>query len=571
MGVPRLFPYICSNFKRAIRRIQQGRDNHAQVVDNLYLDANGLLHPAAQQVWNYGSGKKRMDDYKHLSPERRRVKTYEVFFNMIKNVTEIIVPRKTLFIAIDGPAPLAKQAQQRQRRFVAMMDQALSGISEFSSNEMTPGTLFMLEMTKYLHYAIRKEMQQGGLWYGIDVIFSPPTVPGEGEHLCLDHIRSNPSISKESHCVYGLDGDLIMLTLAAHTQNMFLFREDQYNPGYYDLVDMSMIRRELPRLLFEEAGVKNGVRSLDDVTDDFVLLGFFVGNDFLPKLQMFLYLEDGLELMLATYGKLSSSGTKNQLVRKGEIHHESFTRFVEELARRETIYILAQNSKVLPDPRFKNVTLANHVSVVNGVEKLDFAEYRLAYYEKAGIERGDDESIEKMCRDYLRTITWIFKYYIKGLPSWTHYYPWHYPPLMTDLATFMADAQSTLYHFEKGNPSLPFVQLLSILPPSSAHLLPPPLRCLFKDKTLVNSGFYPEKFDIDLEGKTKEHMGVALLSFVDVEVIKEVYTPAAAKLKNRYVRNSITRNELFRGGGDESTYVSDYGVIKHNSVKKSYL
>lgn len=585
MGVPRLYPWLCSNFKRSIRRIQQGRDVKAQVVDNLYLDANGLLHPAAQQVWNYGTNKRRMDPYSHLSPEKRRVKTYEVFFNMIKNITEIIVPRKVLFIAIDGPAPLAKQAQQRQRRFVAMMDQNLADMPEFSSNEMTPGTLFMLEMTKYMHYAIRKEMQPRGLWYGIDVIFSPPTVPGEGEHLCLDHIRSNPNVATESHCIYGLDGDLIMLTLAAHTGNMFLFREDQYNPGFYDLVDMGMIRRELPRLLFEETGIKNGSRTLDDVTDDFVLLGFFVGNDFLPKLQMFLYLEDGLELMLATYGKLSASGAKNLLVRNGEIDHSSFTRFVEELARREVIYITAQNSKDLVDPRFKNVTLANCITVVNGADRLDFTKYRLAYYQKAGIENIegniDEEKIKVMCRDYLRTITWVFKYYIKGLPSWTHYYPWHYPPLMTDLAAFMVDitfdrsstAIKELYTFKKGEPSVPFVQLLSILPPSSAHLLPPPLRHLFSDRRLVDAGFYPEKFEIDLEGKTKEHMGVALLSFVDVDLIKKVYAPAAAKLKNRYVRNGVSRNELFRDDpkGEEKAYISDYGNIKHNTIRKTYL
>ncbi len=581
MGVPRLAPWIFARFKNAIRRIQQGRDYRALKVDNFYLDANGLLHPSAQRVWNYGTNKKRLDDYAHLTPEKRRVKTYEVFFNSIKDLTRIIVPDKLLYIAIDGPAPLAKQAQQRQRRFVAMMDQVLGTKPEFSSNEMTPGTLFMFEMTKYLHLAIRKEMQPGGLWHNIEVIFSPPTVCGEGEHKCLQYIRDNPNAQTESHCIYGLDGDLIMLTLSAHVPNMFLFREDQYTPGFYDLLDMGLIRKDLAGAIGESEGVKRKIRTLDDITDDFVLLGFFVGNDFLPKLQMFLYLEDGLELMIATYAKMSSSGTKNLLTGNRKIDHASFTRFIEELARREQIYILDQNSKILPDPRFKNVTLATYVKVdpKTNVSKLDFAGYRVAYYKKAGIDASDERSggVDKMCKDYIRTIAWVFEYYVSGLPSWTHFYPWHYPPLMTDLAAVMGNLSAGdlkgLYTFKLGEPSLPFVQLLSVLPPTSADLLPVPLRGLFKHPTLVKAGFYPKTFQIDLEGKTKEHMGVALLPFVDVDVVKKVYAGAASKMNGRYARNENTRAEKFWYDSTivGTTYTSDYGVIKGNLVRKMFL
>ena len=65
--------------------------------------------------------------------------------------------------------------------------------------------------------------------------------PGEGEHKIFEFIRNNKSaeFSQETHVVYGLDADLIMLTLnhLYVSQNMTLFRE---TPHFISKIDSSL-------------------------------------------------------------------------------------------------------------------------------------------------------------------------------------------------------------------------------------------------------------------------------------------------------------------------------------------
>ena len=591
MGVPQLFPFMRKLFAEMFRNFQGGEGLFE--VEHLYLDANPLLHGANQIVHNYGSVNRKIDPYKDYTPEQKQTKVFEMFFDSILFLSKMVVPTKTLYIAIDGPAPLAKQAQQRQRRFVA----AKTRKDGFDSNSITPGTLFMFEMTKYIHTAIRKEANRtASQWSKIDVIFSPPTVAAEGEHKVLSYIRekmSDPVFFGERHCMFGPDGDLLMLTLAAHLPRIYLIREDIMTPGYYDMIDMGGIRKKLPQELGQNVGFVKGLRSLDDVSNDFILVGFFVGNDFLPKIQMFLYLRDGLNMMIDIYARVSEGGVKNHLTESNKLSEESskssrqartnskishtgFTRFIKEVAKDENRYIFNQSKIEPPEPMFENKTLLKNIISSGTFKRLDMQSYRTDYYAKAGVDAVDDQEVRQICLDYLKSMAWVFEYYISGLPSWTYFYRWHYAPLLQDVVKVMESMTDKemefVYVFKtKGVPSLPFVQLISVLPPASAGLLPRPFRPLFeKDSPLAE--YYPTDFEIDYEGKTKEHMGVVLLPFADNAKVLKRYQPIADRLVNRYVRNSVGRPELFRYDPKyQASYTSDYGDIDTLHVRKTLL
>lgn len=116
MGVPGLFTWLQSISPQSVVDVQQGEDLSRE-VDYLYIDGNGCLHETTQFIHNYGSHKRVIDPYGSLTLEEKNMKVYEIFFRSIVDLTKILKPKKVLYIAIDGPAPLAKQNQQRQRRY----------------------------------------------------------------------------------------------------------------------------------------------------------------------------------------------------------------------------------------------------------------------------------------------------------------------------------------------------------------------------------------------------------------------------------------------------------------------
>ena len=561
MGVPRLFPWICQTFPEA--KLSFFKGEWSTSVDWAYLDASGILHSANQRIHHYGSNVTPIDMYAKYTPEEKQIASFELIFDTMVFITTIVRPKKGLYIAIDGPAPRGKQAQQRQRRATASHDRP----EGFDSNCLSPGTEYMFELTKYLHFHIRRRMETDAAWRKLDVVFSPPSVPGEGEHSCLNFMRRLPDAEKLTHCIYGPDGDLIMLTLSIHLPHIFLLREDQYNPDHYDYVDMGFVRKSLPKVV--------AARGLDDVSNDFILAGFFVGNDFLPKIQMFMFLEDGLELMINTYSRLYRS---HKLTLNNQICHPGFTRFIEELSRREKMYLEDQLSKPVPDARFTNHTLLKHSKqdAKTGKYSVSMKDYRRDYYAKSGIDSSDEAAVTAQCIDYLRSIAWVFHYYVSGLPSWTYCYEWHYAPLMTDLWETMKALEvedlASIYTFttdDMGAPNLPFVHLLTVLPRPSESLLPEEFRSILTSEKseLRTRGYLPDTLEIDYEGKTKEHMAVIKLPFVNVGVVKKAYDKIQQKAK--YGRNQVGKEETFRYDPSyNASYVSDYGKLELMHIRK---
>jgi len=589
MGIPGLTPWIAGAFdrKQALYYFLKGERTFR--VHNVYIDASGPLHEAAQKEFQYGAFKSDKFDYRGY--EQRELETFSTFFDYILAVLEIVQPEKVLYMAIDGPPPRMKRNQQRSRRFIAAEERKrrLEAGEKvlFDSNAITPGTMFMAQFTRYAQTAIRRWLNNIPKYRHLKVIFSPASCPGEGEHKIMDYIRKEGK-RNESHCMYGPDADLIMLCLATHFPKMFLLKKDirsaatEENAFIY--MDVGKMGRELPGVLgLWQDRTNNPLqysskRTYREVEDDFIFQGFFVGNDFLPRIQMFHHLHDGMKQMIKVYAKTSNESRINFLTIQGKINIQGFKAFVNELAKHEQAFLVEQiitvdERKQPPSEEYVNVTLQRNVNKVT--HTMNFENYRKEYYQKFHIKR---DQVPVLCEAYLLTFACVFDYYTRGLPSWTWSYDFYYAPLMRDFAAYLEHLDQATFNklyaekVKKGEPFPPFEQLIAVLPTASADLLPPEYAALLHKGELVSKGYFPSKLVRDYEGKLKEHEAPPVsLAFMDDTLLEKEYTEI--KPARKYDRNTITGPHVFEYDKNyTASYTSDMGNIPLcHVVKKPYV
>lgn len=102
--------------------------------------------------------------------------------------------------------------------------------------------------------------------------------------------------------------------------------------------------------------------------------------------------------------------------------------------------------------------------------------------------------------------------------SWGWFFPYHYGPMLSDLIGL--PQMFAEIKFELGTPLLPFEQLMGCLPPASSALVPKPYRFLMTAPQSPIIGFYPQDFEVDMNGKKNPWEGVNILPFIDVQLLK---------------------------------------------------
>lgn len=311
--------------------------------------------------------------------------------------------------------------------------------------------------------------------------------------------------------------------------------------------------------------------------DDFVFLTFLVGNDFLPHIQCLDIREDAVIRMIYFYKQLKRSRKIGFLTTGSDVNMEDLHIFLKELAEQEArIFrarasgkLNARQSQISEAPDIKDetpgeraireyfqffkrddkrmikdamddycnlhdkplpptVVAVKHILIKYELEKPGYAQ---RYY--LGIGLMDDfpetnqesdtfkaelrKRIQTMCYHYIDGLIWVFRYYfLPKVEDWGWYYPYHHSPLLADLASASQTYTRTWkQHTVSNRPFNPYEQLLAVMPPASAALLPPVMRCLMTDPASILNKFYPSLIKCDLSEKTALWKGVLLLPFIN--------------------------------------------------------
>mmetsp|Transcript_16258 Transcript_16258/g.32971 ORF Transcript_16258/g.32971 Transcript_16258/m.32971 type:complete len:667 (-) Transcript_16258:1667-3667(-) len=563
MGIPKFYRWLSERYPLISQYLDE-----SHVFDNFYLDMNGIIH----QCTHPNEGEVVIED---MTLMLHRI------FDYTDRLYRIVRPQKLLFLAVDGVAPRAKVNQQRSRRFRAAKDndrivKELEARGEeipigkhFDSNCITPGTQFMRELSQAFKDWIDMKMNTDPAWQqGCTVVFSGSEVPGEGEHKIMDCIREwrqspnwEPTVR---HCMYGLDADLIMLGLVTHEPHFTLLRErisfrggKRKNPivesstmrgsdaEEFELLEIALLRDMLyvefkPQTArFDPYQVEQYKASIPlqfkyeahRVVDDFVFMCMLVGNDFVPHIPHLDIAEGALHLMFRTYKELLPQWG-GYLTDAHRLHPDRLEIFMKKLAERGEAQFFENKSMEESDKDYRGT------------------KYRSHYYEmKLGMNIADEDALEQLRLKYLEGLHWVLQYYHNGCQSWNWYFPYLYAPLASD----MVGLRSLKIRFQRGRPFRPITQLLAVLPPESAHCLPEPYRRLMVAPESPLTDFYPDSFEVDLNGKKNVWEAVVRIPFIDEYRLMEEVRKINAK-------TDLTPEERLRdrSGKDRVFYARDY-------------
>lgn len=516
MGIKHFFYWFKNQYSEHIDGIKSDQTlSEITPIDIFMIDMNGIIHNATQKVYEYGEYKRNKRLLKQRSTvfENRDEKVFLTVCTQIDTLVRIVCPRKKLLLCIDGPAPISKQNQQRQRRYVSVREK--NNNNGFDSTCITPGTKFMDLLSKYIDNYIKCKIQTDDLWSNIEILFSNEKVPGEGEHKLINFIREY-NIKDDIYCIHGLDADLIMLSLATHLPNFFILREDRMKNELLCVNIGSIYNRLVEDLRWKETKFKF---VSDKAINDFILLCFMTGNDFLPHIPSIEIIEDGIELMITIYKEVASSyGHVTKKLKSGVFINPQVLKVIFGMIG-STEQSNFEKKVTHKDKYFEDRTLEKStVYHLNGHRSVDMEKYTHYYYNKF---KKTNLDLSVLCNDYIQGLQWVLTYYTKGVPCWKWNFKYHYAPL----ASTLRDNIDTYKYksFRNSVPCTPFKQLLNVLPPESSNLLPDGLEHLLSSENSPFKQFIPSEFEIDIDGKRQKWEGVALLPFVDLNIVNTHY------------------------------------------------
>ena len=467
--------------------------------------------------------------------------------------------------------------QQRYRRYHSYKEKLLikniykkHGVDKgttWDTNAITPGTMFITKLSLYLQTSI--PLQELKKKYNVKLLLSDSSVPGEGEHKIISYMREHVE-STSINILYGLDADLIMLSLCLHF-NIYLLREaTHFGQIQKDhLLYFSILN--LKQNLFEEISqyIDDGNDSVDadsngdndfiidkqNIIIDYVLICFLMGNDFLPSI---LYLDIGnnsIDDIIQIYTSLLNI-KKKYLVNDNTINYVFLNQIFNRLFNREdeykqnTIRRLSKNyihykncntklDKELTNLNYLPTITRMHSNTPSSIDlnNSDWKEQYYKYYFNIVHINKSKEFIHLICANYIQGLEWTLRYYLEGCPSWDYYYKFRKAPCLKDICAYLNHKRIYSTQFQLGEPYAPIEQLSIVLPRYSFNLLPKAFVQSIRKRIDILK-FYPIDFTYDLLHNRYLYQCKPILPSIDDAKIKE-YISSLSLDDMSHIRNKL--------------------------------
>jgi len=448
MGIPSYFSFIMKNYKSIINK-----QENISIIDHLCMDCNSIVYDSFAELEML---------YKKTPFEVSTIETKLIILviEKIEQLMDEISPKKTVFITFDGVAPFAKMNQQRKRRykssFMTNIPNMLGNTSTkkiWNTTAITPGTPFMEKLSREIYQYFQKPKPKWDLYDKINV--SCADKEGEGEHKIFQWIRDTP-LQMETVAVYGLDSDLIMLSIfhKQYTKNIYVFREA---PNFRSIIDESFQVNE--KLFIDIHLLSQRIISEMSTTVqydfrcvyDYIFICFLLGNDFLPHIISLNIRTIGIQVILDTYKHTIGKYPDRSLIHplSKEIIWKYVGYFITELSKKEHQNILQEHkmrdkfeNRVFPSNTQKEKEdLIENIPIIYRMEEKyicpEEGGWESRYYQSLFDVKPIQPEIYSICENYIEGLAWVFQYYTQGVKNNRWKYRYYYAPLLCDLKKYI--------------------------------------------------------------------------------------------------------------------------------------
>lgn len=551
MGVPGLVAWLYHNYKKTnfITRqlftcdIINPTIHTIDKAEHLLLDANGLIYSQIQKV---------------CEENPNAVNNIEIFekkiikrvIDYIDTIISIIKPTKTIYIAFDGVAPMAKIKQQRMRRFKLIYDREIKKqiadkyekpkIREWCTAAITPGTIFMDKLMKSINIWIRSKE-----FCADKIILSSSYSSGEGEHKIFQYIKKN-IIEKENIIIYGLDADLLFLSLVTKKNSLVLMRETsamEVNSSHaegFSYLSIDALRNILTEILLNKVDQVNNARDINRVIPDFVFLCYFCGNDFIPHIPSLSLkphnnrIINGLESILNALVDAYSHNVGYVLDEDCKINQQYLLNVLSILSGQEQVYYtdFFNNKRFIRqsetnDPyeieifKFNENIIPHYFDPIKlGNPNTNISEWKKTYYQYY----FGNSNLDDIISEYLHGIVWTKHYYFDKCKDNEWFYPYYHGPFLSDIRDFIIKKPECINQYDEqysvnsvwfDNQIKPLQQLIMVLPLECSFLLPANLRNIMYSTKLKQ--YFPDaitSIKIDHLYKNSQWQNIPLISII---------------------------------------------------------
>lgn len=480
MGIPSYFSYIIRNYTNIIRKLSQ-----CDSIHHLLMDCNSIIYDAYREL---------EEKYKTAPFPLETIETrlIQLTIQKIEDYIEVVKPSKTVYISFDGVAPFAKMNQQRVRRYKS---QSATTPPLWNTTAITPGTTFMTKLAESVYSYFRPNPHTPITFKNTfpqrNIIVSCSDEPGEGEHK-LFHFARTTDCKMDVIAVYGLDADLIMLSLfhQSYANKIYVFRE---SPTFKTVLSHSYEQKELLfmdmngliRSIFQEMG---NYHSIDQTlrVNDYVFMCFLLGNDFLPHFPALNIRTHGIQILTDTYYQTIGRFRDRSFIHPTtkQILWQHVYSFLEALAKQEEKYLQQEHdsrakwdAKIWPckTPKEIEELILNSPVIYRQDEKYICPHekgWEARYYKRLLDIEPTTSNIESVCRNYLEGLEWVYHYYTGDCIDWGWKYHTDYAPLLKDLIRYIPRKPQQILAKKSPAPVSPEKQLAYVLPRTQLHLIP---------------------------------------------------------------------------------------------------